>query len=75
MTPHNVSPDPVTPAIEIVEMHAPEPEPQVQLDVIGSDVVVTISSSLLAKAQPAQPVESIEMTQTAQPQAAQLEKV
>ncbi len=45
------TPDPVAPAEpELIELLAPESELQVCLDVIDSDVVVTISFSLLTKA-------------------------
>ena len=45
--PHSVAP--AEPVSEM-ELSTLEPAPQVYLDVVGSDVVVTISSSLLADA-------------------------
>ena len=53
MPSQSFSPNSVAPtksAAEMVELPTSKPKPQVRLDVISSDVVVTISSSLLTDA-------------------------
>ena len=54
---------PVEPVSQRVELPVPEPEPQICVDVIDCDAVITISSSLLAAAEPLQTVQSLQPAQ------------